>query len=433
MKKRILVTPVRKLVFLTGQALFILVFAVSLIGWPLAALAVDEVSIAEDTDLYLYTSGYTVKVMSGSLCDEIIVYGTYLTVTLSANSSVELRSYDRRTLNNSLATTDCGYPNYCSLILPGQSSETIITVTPSSTTNPAPSGGGGGGAIVSAPATATGLVTATAAGGKTTVTTGEGTKASVELPAKAVIAQTDIRITPKTKADIVASRPVPSEKSTVSGYVYNFTATSGGVAVTTFAKNITLTLTYTDEQITGLNEDTLKIHFWDDTQWVGLTSTVDKENNKVTAMTDHFTYFVIMGDPETPSGMAKPEDYGLTEGDLVRAEGDFDIFIISQYGYKRLFLNPVIFEMYGHLGSWDDVKTITIATRDAFITSTHYRYVNEDKVYHLEVTGEDTGNLQWIDMTAEDFLAQGGESLAIFTINKSELDWYPKAGDKTSL
>ena len=131
--------------------------------------------------------------------------------------------------------------------------------------------------------------------------------------------------------------------------------------------------------------------------------------------------------------VARPEDYGLKEGDLIRAQGDFDVFIINQYGYKRLFLNPAIFNMYGHLGTWKDVKTVTPATRDAFITSSHYRYVNEDKVYHLEVIGEDTGMLHWINMIAENFLAQGGKANAIFTINKNELDWYPKGADKTSL
>jgi len=138
-------------------------------------------------------------------------------------------------------------------------------------------------------------------------------------------------------------------------------------------------------------------------------------------------------EPENPGENAQPEDYGLKEGDLIRAEGDFDIFIINQYGFKRLFLNPAIFEMYGHLGGWDDIKTVSPDVRDAFITSTHYRYSGSPKVYHLEVSGEDTGTLQWINMTANDFTAQGGTANAIFTINKSELDWYPKGADKTSL
>lgn len=134
-----------------------------------------------------------------------------------------------------------------------------------------------------------------------------------------------------------------------------------------------------------------------------------------------------------PGQLPKPEDYGLKEGDLIRAEGDFDIFIINQYGYKRLFLNPTIFNMYDHLGTWKDVKTVAPTTRDVFVTSDFYRYVNEDKVYYLEVTGEDTGTLSWINMTAENFLSQGGKSEAIFTINKSEFDWYTKGEDKTSL
>jgi len=135
-----------------------------------------------------------------------------------------------------------------------------------------------------------------------------------------------------------------------------------------------------------------------------------------------------------PSGMARPEDYGLKEGDLIRAQGDFDVFIISQYGYKRLFLNPTIFNMYGHLtGGWKAVKTVSPTTRDAFVTSNLYRYVDSPKVYLLEVTGGDTGILHWVDMTADNFLTQGGKPESIFIINKSELNWYPKGADKISL
>ena len=138
--------------------------------------------------------------------------------------------------------------------------------------------------------------------------------------------------------------------------------------------------------------------------------------------------------PNPPTGgTAKPEDYGLKEGDLIRAEGDFDIFIISQYGYKRLFLNPAIFNMYGHLGGWSAVKTVRPQVRDAFITSSYFRYVDSPKVYYLEVTGEDTGKLHWVNMTAENFLTQGGKPESVFIINKSEFNWYPKGADKTSL
>src|SRR4030042_4196617 len=43
---------------------------------------------------------------------------------------------------------------------------------------------------------------------------------------------------------------------------------------------------------------------------------------------------------------------GLHEGDLISAAGsdDPDIYIINEQSFKRLFLNPVIFGFYGHLG-----------------------------------------------------------------------------------
>ncbi|MDP2946507.1 MAG: hypothetical protein Q8N88_00175 [Nanoarchaeota archaeon] len=137
--------------------------------------------------------------------------------------------------------------------------------------------------------------------------------------------------------------------------------------------------------------------------------------------------------PIPPTGTVKPEDFGLKEGDLIRAEGDFDIFIINQSGYKRLFLNPIIFNMYGHLGGWSSVKTVKPQVRDAFKTSNYYRYADSPKVYELEVTGGDTGKLHWLNMTGESFLSQGGKSEAVFIINKSELNWYPLGANITSL
>jgi len=144
------------------------------------------------------------------------------------------------------------------------------------------------------------------------------------------------------------------------------------------------------------------------------------------------TLFQEPVDLPTSTEFAKPEDYGLREGDLIRAEGDLDIFIINQYGYKRLFLNPAIFNMYGHLGGWDAVKIVKPTTRDAFRTSNYYRYSESPKVYEVEVTGGDTGKLHWLNITGEQFLS-GAKPESVFTINKSELNWYPLGTDKTSI
>lgn len=124
-----------------------------------------------------------------------------------------------------------------------------------------------------------------------------------------------------------------------------------------------------------------------------------------------------------------PASVGLHEGDLIRATGDNDIFIINEYGFKRLFLNPAIFNMYGQLGGgWSLVKTVTPETRDAFVTSPYYRADGDTKVYKLEIVGEDTGILRWVNMSQADFLAMANVN-QIFTINSNELNWYQKGYD----
>ncbi len=176
-----------------------------------------------------------------------------------------------------------------------------VSATP--VTPPLPTGGVSGGYTPTMPQTTTGQVTVTAeAGGKTTITSAENTKATVELPANAVSTETAVTITPVAKTATTISVPiaaVPTGKSVVGGYVYNYTATAGTAAVTTFNQTVTLTITYTDSQISGLNESSLKVYYWNATtsQWVALTTTINAPTNTLTATTNHFTYFAVMGEP----------------------------------------------------------------------------------------------------------------------------------------
>lgn len=428
----------RKYIFTTA---IILIFTVNLLGWPMFVFAApDTVSINNDINVDLWGSGKTLTLKSGGEVAGFTVYSTYLSINLESGSQLTIVSSDGYVLISDIGVPVCDVPvsGQSQVYLSSTTTQTV-TVTPSTTNCSARissgSGGGGGSSTTTTTTTTTTTDTQTTAtassGGTTTLTTGDNSTATAELPVNAVVSSTDIKISAENKTEVASAQPTLSGKSVVGNYVYNFTATSGGASVTTFSKDVTLVFTYTDSQISGLNEDSLKAYYWDGSKWTALTGTLDKTNNKITVLTNHFTYFAIMGD--TTTTMAKPSDYGLKEGDLIRAEGDFDIFIISQNGYKRLFLNPIIFNMYGHLGGWKAVKTISTATRNAFITSHYYRYVDSPKVYQMKVTGEDTGTLHWINMTAENFLAQGGKGETIFIINKSELDWYSKGADVTSL
>ncbi len=195
-----------------------------------------------------------------------------------------------------------------------------VSATPVTPTSPPGGGGGGGGTVttVTVPHTTTGQVTATAeAGGKTTLTTTENIKATVELPANAVSANTTVTVAPiakTTSAVTAAVSAMPAGKSIVGTNVYNYTATTiAGTTVSSFSTAVTLTFTYSDAQIAGLQESTLKVHYWApaSSTWAALTTTVNTTTNTLTCTTTHFTYFAILGEAAavvtpTPTPSATP-------------------------------------------------------------------------------------------------------------------------------
>jgi len=133
---------------------------------------------------------------------------------------------------------------------------------------------------------------------------------------------------------------------------------------------------------------------------------------------------------------AVPSDYGLTEGNTISAAGssDPDVYIVNDWGYKRLFLNPVIFGMYAHLGGFANVKNVTATARDAFPTSGLFRVDGTEKVYGVEVNGEDTAVLHWVNTSGAQAVADDSNFFKkVFVINQTEFNWYNKGSDYTSV
>ncbi len=129
---------------------------------------------------------------------------------------------------------------------------------------------------------------------------------------------------------------------------------------------------------------------------------------------------------------AVPSDYGLTEGNTISASGtnDPDVYIVNAQGYKRLFLNPVIFSFYGHLGGFANVKSVSAAARDAFPTSGLFRNceTNEQAVWAVEVNGEDTAVLHHVNISGEAAVSQDANFFKkVFCINNNEYAWYTKS------
>ena len=152
----------------------------------------------------------------------------------------------------------------------------------------------------------------------------------------------------------------------------------------------------------------------------------------------------VSGSPApSPSTTPKPQpvrpaDFGLKEGDFIRAEGDIDIFIINDFGFKRLVLNPQICLLYGHLGArgcFAAVKVVSPAVRDAFKTSLFFTNgeTKDGRVYFLEVTGDDSAVLRFVNMSGEQFVQQGGNFSSVFLFNTREKNTYPIGPDLKNL
>jgi len=145
--------------------------------------------------------------------------------------------------------------------------------------------------------------------------------------------------------------------------------------------------------------------------------------------------------------IAPTDIYGayLNDGDLISANqtaGDPDIFIVKLKptygpagegdlnGYKRLFLNPAIFNMYGHLGGYARVRQVTTGVLDSFETSGLFRNceTGDQKVWATEVTGEDDGILHHVQMTGDQAYREDSRFFdKVFCINSREERFYAKS------
>ena len=126
----------------------------------------------------------------------------------------------------------------------------------------------------------------------------------------------------------------------------------------------------------------------------------------------------------------------IVDGDLIKTADSFDIFIVKikdSKKFKRLILNPEIFNSYGHL-AWENVKTIARAELDQYKPSEFVIEVNPDgtvrdpKVYKVSsVADSDTGERRWLNITAAEFEALDYDWDSIYFINSTEAspDFYP--------
>jgi Zn-dependent peptidase ImmA (M78 family) len=114
----------------------------------------------------------------------------------------------------------------------------------------------------------------------------------------------------------------------------------------------------------------------------------------------------------------------IKEGSLIRAVGDYKVYIINAQGFKRHILNPQVFGFYSHF-RWEDIMEVEPQIPGYYKDSFLFRQDGQEKVY--EINADLTKH--WLDMTAEAFVLSGRSWGAIFTINSQEMAIY-KEGAK---
>ena len=394
-----------------------------------------------------YTSTQTVTVTAtGSVSICYTIDGT-TPVCASAGSSCTTGTHYLSTISVSSTKTIKSISCYANNV---QSSVTSSTYTISASSSSS-SGGGGVTPPPAMPSTTNGSVIATASlGGETSLTGSNGTKATVKIEKDTLTASTAVAIESVAQTSSAVSGMVAGigTGQTIVGNLYNYTATVGSTNLTTFTKAVTITMTYTDAQIQGLDENTLKIYYWDTatSKWVALSCTIDKTTNTITATTTHFTYFTVIGGAtgsSTPDTNTTVPDSHLIDGDIVRASDapgmeKFDVYIvklINSKKYRRLVLSPHVFDSYQHL-KWGNVKIITNTEMLTYTISNLVRCndvakkVNDPKVYRLYPDG-DTGAKRWMNMSTSVFSSKYDWD-AIYIINKVDRDAYATGTDLTS-
>ena len=124
----------------------------------------------------------------------------------------------------------------------------------------------------------------------------------------------------------------------------------------------------------------------------------------------------------TPFASLSAFRQNMSEGDLIRAEGTRDVYVIKE-GFRRLIQNSAIMDFYGHL-SWASVRDVPAAQRNDFKESKLIRLAGGYKVYEVG----DGNTKHWLDMTPKEFEESGRIWDAVFEVNEKEFNWL-KAGD----
>ncbi len=102
----------------------------------------------------------------------------------------------------------------------------------------------------------------------------------------------------------------------------------------------------------------------------------------------------------------------IPEGAIIKTADNPDVYIVKYKNgkqFKRLVLNPQVFESYGHL-RWEDILTVSQSEMNSFVVSDLVRVDGQTDIYQLVPNG-DVGTKVLLESTA------GYDLDLVYTIN----------------
>lgn len=134
-----------------------------------------------------------------------------------------------------------------------------------------------------------------------------GSSFDIDLPADFLSSGEEVELTMYSipEETVTTNQPLPSGKLGANiFYNISFKKTSDNSKVSSFDKAATLTFSYIDSDISGIDESTLTVYRWNGSEWVALSdSAVDVNLNEITATTQEFiNYFALLGDAPSDNG-----------------------------------------------------------------------------------------------------------------------------------
>lgn len=258
----------------------------------------DEVDTSASVLLLSAPTNLTATVISSNQIDldwssvsEAVSYKVYRDSALIA--SPVTTSYSDTGLNS--ATTY----SYTVAAVNINGSESSQSSSVSATTAGTTAGGGG---MILAPVSTTGQGNISQnLGGAVRKTFDSGKMVKIVFPSNSIKGTVVVKIEPLNKEKVIKDNPIPRNTQIIGDLVADLKVLSSGKELESFEREVSITFTYTDEQVqeAGINENTLKIYFWDEKAflWQALPSSkVNTNVNTVTAHTLHLTLFAVMGE-----------------------------------------------------------------------------------------------------------------------------------------